>query len=164
MRLFFLLAVTAMLAGLSVLGVACEDDEGEEPLPTVAQDSPPAESPTAVLTQPEPVQPLDETVVTASAGVLEVTIENAQFVGNKLGLSPGEAANIDVTNRDTQVHNLRIAGFDGEYQTDDDAVTDPDPIEAGGSGSLQFAPAVPGQYTFRCDYHPGTMGGAVIVE
>jgi plastocyanin len=96
--------------------------------------------------------------------VVEVTIEGALFRGNNLRVPFGESVKIDVTNRDAETHNLRIAGFDGEFQTEDDAITAPDPIEANGAGSLDFSPIVTGAYTFRCDYHPGTMGGRVTVE
>jgi plastocyanin len=156
-----LISLVPLLFVLAV-GVACSNDE--EPGPTANPNNPPALSPTQVLVQPDPVQPLDEQATEAADGVIEVTIQGAAFVGNKLRVPFGESAKIDVTNKDEQAHNLRIAGFDGEYQTEDDAVTDPDAIDAGGSGSLNFAPAVPGTYTFRCDYHPGSMGGVVIVE
>ncbi len=148
---------------LAALVVACGDDDDDEQLATGAP-SPPVASPTQVLSQPEPVQTLDEQFTEASDGVIEVTIQGAAFRGNKLRVPVAQTVTIDVTNKDGQVHNLRIAGFDGQYQTEDDAVSDPDPIAANGSGSLQFAPAVPGVYTFHCDYHPGSMGGVVVVE
>jgi plastocyanin len=147
---------------LMIAAIACSDDDEPEATPLV--ETPAALSPTQVLVQPEPVQPLDAEFTEATDGVIEVTVEGAAFIGNRLRVPAGSAAKIDVTNRDDQVHNLRIAGFDGVYQTEDDGVTTPDPIAAGGSGSLEFAPAVPGPYTFRCDYHPGSMGGQVIVE
>jgi plastocyanin len=154
--------LVSVLVSVVALSVACSDDD--EPTPTANPNTPPAISPTQVLVQPSPVQALDATPTEASDGIIEVTIQGAAFVGNHLVVGFGESATIDVTNKDQQAHNLRIAGFDGEYQTEDDAVTDPDPIDAGGSGALSFAPAVPGTYTFRCDYHPGTMGGVVVVE
>lgn len=91
-------------------------------------------------------------------------IQNAQFLQNALLVPIGESITIRVTNSDTQNHNLRLAGLDGEYTTEDDAVAAPDGIPAGGTAELILAPAVPGQYTFRCDFHPGTMGGIITVE
>jgi plastocyanin len=152
---------TALLAGFIL--TSCGDDE-EAPTTTPVPASPSAASPSTVLVQPEPVQALQPDFTEAAEGVVEVTIQGALFVGNNVRVTFGEAVKIDVTNKDTESHNLRIAGFDGQYQTEDDAITAPDPISGGGSGSLDFAPAVPGQYTFRCDYHPGTMGGRVTVE
>jgi len=156
------LTVLDVLLFVPALTAACGD--GEDPAPTARPETPAALSPTQVLVQPDPVQPLDAEFTEASDGVIEVTIQGAVFVGNKLRVPFGQSAKIDVTNKDGQVHNLRIAGFDGAYQTEDDGVTEPDPIEGGGSGTLEFAPAVPGAYTFRCDYHPGSMGGQVVVE
>jgi len=150
-----------LLAPLALAGCGGDDEEGAgTPVPA----SPSAASPSAVLVQPEPVQPLDAEFTEATEGVIEVTVQDSAFHGNKLRVSFGRSVKIDVTNKDGEAHNLRIAGFDGVYQTEDDAVTTPDRIDGGGSGSLDFSPAVPGAYTFHCDYHPATMGGRVIVE
>jgi plastocyanin len=155
-------ALTASVI-LALVLVACgDDDEGTTGTPKPA--SPSAASPSAVLVQPEPVQALDAEVAEPSDGVVEVTIEGAQFRGNNVRVTFGESVKIDVTNRDAENHNLRIAGFDGEYQTEDDAIVSPNPIEPNGAGSLDFVPLVAGAYTFRCDYHPGTMGGRVTVQ
>ena len=155
-------ALVAALLMASTLVVACGDDD--DPEATTRPATPAALTPTQVLVQPDPVQPIDTQFTSASDGVIEVTIQDSLFVGNNLRVPAGSTAKIDVSNRDVQPHSLRIAGFDGVYQTEDDAVTTPDPIAADGSGSLEFAPAVPGSYTFRCDYHPGSMGGQIIVE
>ncbi len=45
-----------------------------------------------------------------------------------------------------------------------DAVTEPPAIGGNGAGELNFAPLVPGRYTFHCDFHPGTMGGQVVID
>jgi plastocyanin len=158
----FRIAIFVAVLLVPALGVACGGDD--DPEATTSPEPPAAVSPTQVLVQPDPVQPIDTEFTSASDGVIEVTIQDSLFVGNNLRVPAGSTAKIDVSNRDVQPHSLRIAGFDGVYQTEDDAVTTPDPIAADGSGSLEFAPAVPGSYTFRCDYHPGSMGGQIIVE
>ncbi|MFQ5472777.1 MAG: plastocyanin/azurin family copper-binding protein, partial [Dehalococcoidia bacterium] len=76
----------------------------------------------------------------------------------------GEPILIRATNSDLVVHNLRLAGLDGQFMTEDDAVTDPDTIAAGNGGELTFAPPIAGAYTFRCDFHPETMGGLIVVQ
>ncbi len=157
-----IIAVLAAFLIMPALASACGGDDAPEP--TARPVTPAALSPTQVLPQPDPVQPIDAQAVEASDGVIEVTIQDSLFIGNNLRVPAGSTAKIDVSNRDTQQHNLRIAGFDGAYLTEDDALTTPDPIEPDGFGSLEFAPAVPGAYTFRCDYHPGSMGGRVVVE
>lgn len=117
----------------------------------------------AIQAQPDAVQQPGE-MVEPQDGVLEISISGAQFLQNQLKIRLGEAVTIRVLNQDDQTHNLRIAGLDGRYGTEDDAVTVPDAIAGGDSGELRFAPAVPGEYTFRCDFHPGTMGGRIIAQ
>jgi plastocyanin len=135
-----------------------------------ASDQPQIENsgePTAVLTvqnQPGLVQPLDATSNQPQDGVLEIVTENSAFIGNNVAVAVGEDVTIRVTNRDQLTHNLRLAGLDGQYDTEDDAVTEPDSIINGATGDLDFAPAIPGAYTFRCDFHPGSMGGQILVQ
>jgi plastocyanin len=159
---FRLTALTAAVL-LGAFIAACGDDD-EESSGTPVPASPSAATPSTVLVQPESVQALDAAFTEASDGVVDVTIEGALFRGNNIKVAFGESVKIDVTNRDAEAHNLRLAGFDGEFQTEDDAITAPNPIEPNGAGSLDFSPVVPGAYTFRCDYHPASMGGRVTVE
>ncbi|HSP55619.1 MAG TPA: cupredoxin domain-containing protein, partial [Dehalococcoidia bacterium] len=117
-----------------------------------------------VENQPSPVQPPVGTPAQPEEGVFEIFVESAQYHGNSINATAGQSIVIRVTNRDQITHNLRIAGLDGQYDTEDDAVTEPDAIPGGTSGQLDFAPAIRGAYTFRCDYHPGSMGGQIIVQ
>jgi len=151
----------AILLALSLSAiVGCGDDE--DPNAT-----PPATSPPASLTgpqpQPTPAQPLDASVVEPSDGVIELSISGTAFVGNNIAVPVGEPVTIRVTNEDTPTHSLRIAGVDGRYDTEDDAVTEPPSIGPQGVGEVTFAPSLPGSYTFRCDFH-NTMGGQITVE
>lgn len=149
------------LLALTIIMAACSDDEDGGP---IAQGSATPEASVAVQDQPDPVQAPAGTPSQPGDGVYEMVAENASFKGNDITLPRGQPSTIRVVNRDQLTHNLRIAGLDGAYDTEDDAVTEPLAIEPGGSGELSFAPAIPGQYTFRCDYHPGTMGGQITVE
>jgi plastocyanin len=111
------------------------------------------------------VQPPEGGALTPEGGVIEIEIAGARFVQNNLQMPLGESVTIRVTNSDQQAHNLRFAGLDGTYDTEDDAVVSPDPIPSdGGASELVYAPALAGTYTFRCDFHPGTMGGTMTVE
>jgi plastocyanin len=58
---------------------------------------------------------------------------------------------------------MRIAGPDGEYDTDDDAVSDPDRIDGGESGTITFTLEA-GSYAYQCDFHPADMKGTVEAE
>jgi plastocyanin len=68
-----------------------------------------------------------------------------------------------LANNGAAPHNMRIAGADGEFDTDDDVVSDPALIPAGGSGTVEFtAPA--GTYDYECEFHPDQMNGQIIAE
>ncbi len=95
---------------------------------------------------------------------MEIIVTGRQFAQSRVGLRVGEPVTIRVLNQDGDAHNLRIAGPDGEYQTEDDAVTAPEAIPPGEAGELTFAPQIAGEYTFRCDFFPGTMGGQIVVR
>lgn len=154
-RLAVLVTVGAVLAATSsaCAGGGADVKTAGSAAPTVG----------AIQTQPQVVQQPGD-VVEPQDSVVEITISGARFLQNQLKLRVGEAVTIRVLNQDDQKHNLRIAGLDGQYETEDDAVTVPDAIPGGESGELKFAPVVPGEYTFRCDFHPGTMGGQIIVQ
>jgi len=149
------------LLALIIIIAACSDDDDGGP---VAEDTATPEASVAVQDQPDPVQAPAGTPSQPGEGVYEMVAENASFKGNDITLPLGQPSTIRVVNRDQLTHNLRIAGLDGSYDTEDDAVTEPPAIQPGSSGELSFAPAIPGRYTFRCDFHPGTMGGQITVE
>jgi len=151
---------TMLVGALAIVALgACSDDKKEvgglTPGPTV---------PLQLQEQPDVVQELDEALTVAFEGVIEVTAADTKFSPNKLTLAAGDSVLIRVTNSDTTLHNLRIAGLDGEYDTEDDAVALPESIASGESGELNFAPLAAGAYTFKCDFHPGSMGGQVVVR
>jgi plastocyanin len=88
------------------------------------------------------------------------------FDGNRnptFRIPAGTAATFNLTNDGSAIHNMRIAGDDGEYDTDDDSVSDPGLMPSGSSGTLQFTPAA-GTYDYRCDFHPDQMVGQITAE
>ena len=98
-------------------------------------------------------------------GELEVVATDFAFDPSELSVAAGSDVSITVTNEGAAPHNLRIAGEDGEYDTDDDAVTDPDNIGGGDSGTLEWtAPDEAAEIDFRCDFHPTQMTGTITVE
>ena len=87
------------------------------------------------------------------------------FELNEFTVSPGQEVTFNITNDGVAIHNMRVDGGDGEYDTDDDTVSDPDLFEAGDTGTLVWtAPDEAGEIIFRCDFHPLEMVGAISVE
>jgi plastocyanin len=76
-------------------------------------------------------------------------------------VTAGEETTIDLENTGQAIHNMRIAGPDDEYNTDDDFVSDPDLFAGGDTGSITFTLDEPGTYNYRCDFHPLEMVGTL---
>ena len=154
------------IAALGALAACGGNDETVETLPTVAvvQDTAPAPPTRQISAQPNPSQPLDAAASIAQDGIIAIEAREARFAGNFWKITVDESVTIRLNNADSQQHNLRLAGPDGEYETQDDAITIPEAVNGGEVGELTFAPLVQGQYTFRCDFHPDTMGGQIVVE
>ena len=112
--------------------------------------------------QPDPAQALDATLTEPVDGVIEVTLQDILFSPNNLHVPLGEAVTIRLTNNDPATHTMRVAGIDGRYDTEDDALV-PE-IAPGTVEELTPDGAAAGTLTFRCDLHPGTMGGVLVVD
>ena len=163
MRLASAALLSLVAAGLLLAACGGDDELEAPPTVTVIQDTAPAPTPD-LQTQPPAPQTLDPDAVPAEDGIISIEARNTLFTPNLWTMSVGETVTIRVENADEKQHNLRIAGIDGTFDTDDDALAVPDPIGVGESGELIFAPLVPGEYTFRCDFHPDQMGGQIEVE
>ena len=60
---------------------------------------------------------------------------------------------------------MRIAGEDNKFNTGDDAVSDPQLITGGQSGTVKWtAPGGGATIDFRCDFHPTDMVGTIQVK
>lgn len=151
--------MTACVSLILVVLACGRDDDDQETAGTPINPIPSVAGPRQ---QPVPAQTLDPEPVAPRNGVIEIVTVNTAFVGNNLVVPVGEPVTIRVTNQDPAQHNLRIAGIDGQYDTEDDAITSPDALNEGQVGELEFAPPVSGVYSFRCDFHPGSMGGQIV--
>lgn len=150
-----------MLLVAATFVAACGDDDGGGT--GVATETPnlfPSQA--APLAQPEPAQAIDATLTEPVDGVIEVTLQDILFTPNNLHVPLGDAVAIRLTNNDPATHTMRVAGIDGRYDTEDDAVVSA--IAPGAVEELTFAGAAAGAYTFRCDLHPGSMGGIILVD
>ena len=94
--------------------------------------------------------------------MIEVALINILFSPNNLHVPLGDAVTFRLTNDDPTSHTMRIAGIDGRYDTEDDAMI-PE-IAPGAVEELMFDGATAGTFTFRCDLHPGSMGGVIVVD
>jgi len=152
----------ALLALLPVLSFACGGDGNEGPAPIDREPLTPFGG--QLQPQPQPAQELDAQPTSAEEGAIDIVAENTAFQPNSLAVPLGQPVTIHLTNNDGPPHNLRIAGPDGKFDTEDDAVTEPGSIASGASGELVFSPQLAGAYTFRCDFHPDIMGGSIAAQ
>jgi plastocyanin len=80
-----------------------------------------------------------------------------------LQVSVGQNVTVNLTNNGVAIHNMRTAGEDNEYNSDDDDTSDPDIVVPGDSATLEFRFDQAGTFDFRCDFHPVDMTGKILV-
>jgi plastocyanin/mono/diheme cytochrome c family protein len=101
-------------------------------------------------------------------GTVEMEMADDVFILNgaenpTLRVAAGDTVTINLPNVGNNLHNMRVGGPDGEFQTDDDIVSDPDVVAGGGSAVIELTLEA-GTYPYHCDFHPRTMAGEIIVE
>ena len=103
----------AVLAGGAIWAVSEEDDtEAHE----ATASEPAGESPAASPGGESP---------TSGGGAQAIVMIDNKFDPDALTVATGADVTFDLTNEGIAIHNMRIAGEDGEYNTDDDAASDP---------------------------------------
>lgn len=145
----------AVLTGGAIWAVSEEDDTAaEEP---AATETPAGESPGASPTG-------------GPGGALQVSMGDNFFEFDS-GRNPtftvatGDTLTIELTNGGTAIHNMRIAGEDNQYNSDDDAVSDPALVSGGGTATIEWtAPDSPATIDYQCDFHPTDMLGTIEVQ
>jgi len=154
--------VMLLLVAVFFFAAACSDDDdgAATGVPTETPNLFPSQA--APQNQPEPAQALDAALTEPVDGVIEVTLRDIAFSPNNLHVPLDGDATIRLTNEDPTTHTMRVAGIDGRYDTEDDAVVQR--IGPGTTAELTFDGAVAGTFTFRCDLHPGSMGGVIVVD
>lgn len=95
---------------------------------------------------------------------LDVTMTDEGFKPAKIEVEAGQTFRINLPNQGSFVHNMRIAGPDGEFETDDDIVSTPQDPKAGEDGTLVGTLDEPGTYEFRSDFQPTEITGTLTVK
>ncbi|KPK22084.1 MAG: hypothetical protein AMJ76_00865 [Dehalococcoidia bacterium SM23_28_1] len=93
--------------------------------------------------------------------VIRIEMRDNLFSPSGLTVRAGGDYILELRNRDGEAHNLRIAGLDNEYETEDDLVSDN--VDPGKAGSLEFSIDQPGIFDFRSDSDPISMVGTLTV-
>jgi plastocyanin len=94
----------------------------------------------------------------------EVTMTDNTFDPSEFTATGGTIAEFNITNSGTAIHNMRIAGADKAYNTQDDGVSDPSLVNSNEDATMEWVtPSLGGAFDFRCDFHPETMVGTITV-
>jgi plastocyanin len=95
---------------------------------------------------------------------LDVTMTDSAFAPAELEVEAGKTFRINLVNDGSLVHNMRLAGPDGEFETEDDILSTPGDPAAGEDGSLVGKIDRAGTYAFRSDFQPTEMVGTLTVK
>src|SRR3990172_8893384 len=100
------------------------------------------------------------------SGGLAVVMKDNLFEPAQLTVQASASVTFELKNEGVAIHNMRIAGSDGNYNTDDDAASDPLTVSGGATGKVDWtAPAQPGEFKFQCDFHVALgMVGTITVQ
>jgi len=94
---------------------------------------------------------------------LDVSATDTAFEPAALTVEAGKSFRINVVNNGAVIHNLRIAGPDGAFRTEDD-IAMATPVNPGGTGQVSGKIDTPGTYQFRDDFNPTTLTGTLTVQ
>jgi len=116
----------------------------------------PPEEPAEETPEPDAAEPVDVT--------FDVSMGDNFFEPSELEVEAGQTFRINLTNAGEFIHNLRIAGADGEFETGDDLVSTPKFQTGGETGELVGQIDEPGVYSFRSDSQSTEMTGTITVK
>ncbi len=93
---------------------------------------------------------------------MDIVMQDDGYVPDALVIDAGTKVKLNLTNEGEFVHNVRIAGADGVYETDDDILSDD--ILPGETGEMIFELDEEGEYVFRDDFRRETITGTLTVQ
>jgi len=132
---------------------------GSAPAPAVAPCGQASVGTPTPAVSPSPVALASGATITLADNVIQLSGQS----NPEMDVTAGSAVSATLTNAGTAVHDFRIAGPDGKFNTDDDIVSSPDQITGGTQGTITFnLPA--GTYKYQCDFHPTQMLGTIVVK
>ncbi len=137
------------------------DDGGEsqfkDPTATDPNTQEPFATGTVIVTDAPSATPAPDAVEQET----DVVMKDNVFEPAAVTLAAAKEFRINLNNQGQFVHNLRVAGPDGEFETEDDVVSGD--VPPGETGELVATIDDPGQYAFRDDFHP-EMTGTLTIE
>ena len=95
----------------------------------------------------------------------DVSMGDNFFEPKEFTVKTGQKVTFNLKNEGAAIHNMRIAGADNEYNTDDDALSDPSQFSPGDTGTLEWtATDKAGEIDLKCEFHPTDSTGIINVE
>lgn len=109
--------------------------------------------------------PEEQATRTVSVELTDAGPENTtRFSPSVINVSVGETVRFAVRNTGTVSHTVRVVGADGQYQTKDDFVSNPDIIQPGHEGFLVVRFDKPGEFEFKDLTASGSSPGKIVVQ
>jgi len=93
--------------------------------------------------------------------VIRIEMRDNVFSPNDITIEANKKYILELRNRGKAPHNLRIAGPDLQFDTEDDIASEL--INGGKTGTLPLEMTVTGTFPFRCDPHAVEMEGTLTV-
>jgi plastocyanin len=108
----------------------------------------------------------------SAPGGLEITMTDNKFDNTDLTATAGASVTISIKNSGTSVHNMHVAGANGQFSSDFcsasgvDPCSNPNRVAGGTTATLTFTvPNTPGaKIPYRCDFHSSEMNGTITVK
>jgi len=118
---------------------------------------------TPAATAPPAATATQAATATPAAGATQIDVVAQGFAFDKktIEVTAGQPFTIKLDNKDSAVHNLHIYTQKGGTSV---AVTDPQAVSSGSTGTLTTTITQPGTYYFQCDFHPEQMNGTLTVK